>query len=82
MEIAYSMHQTDVTHSGIRNRRLGSARSSRQHPSGVNPLPGPSPGQQATTEAMTKHPLVQGWVREFDDDPCQLCQWWAREGRI
>lgn len=39
-------------------------------------------GQQATTEAMTKHPLVQGWVREFDDDPCQLCQWWAREGRI
>lgn len=39
-------------------------------------------GQRATTDAMQKHPLVQGWVREFDDDPCQLCQWWAREGRI
>jgi len=39
-------------------------------------------GQRATTEAMTKHPLVQGWIREFDADPCQLCTWWARDGRI
>ncbi|TXI50192.1 hypothetical protein [Mycolicibacter arupensis] len=39
-------------------------------------------GQRATTEAMQQHPMLQGWVRQFDDDPCQLCQWWARDGRI
>lgn len=39
-------------------------------------------GQRATAEAITKHPLVKGWVREFDADPCQLCTWWARDGRI
>lgn len=25
---------------------------------------------------------VTGWVRQMDDDPCQLCRWWWREGRV
>ena len=33
-------------------------------------------GQLANSE------LVEGWVRSMDPDPCQLCQWWWREGRI
>ncbi|CCK58952.1 hypothetical protein [Mycobacterium canetti] len=39
-------------------------------------------GQNAAVAAMTEQPLVEGWVRQMDDDPCQLCQWWWREGRI
>lgn len=25
---------------------------------------------------------AQGWVRQMDADPCQLCRWWWREGRV
>lgn len=31
---------------------------------------------------LAESPLVEGWVRNMDADPCQLCQWWWREGRI
>ena len=27
-------------------------------------------------------PLVEGWTRQMDADPCQLCRWWWREGRV
>ena len=27
-------------------------------------------------------PTVEGWVRQLDADPCQLCRWWWREGRV
>lgn len=37
---------------------------------------------RAYNEAMTKQPSVEGWVRQLDSDPCQLCRWWWREGRI
>lgn len=43
------------------------------------------PLESATTaysEAMRQQPLVEGWVRQRDADPCQLCTWWWREGRI
>lgn len=29
-----------------------------------------------TTEAF------EGWTRALEPDACQLCQWWAREGRV
>lgn len=38
--------------------------------------------QQATHEAMQQQPLVEGWIRQMDADPCQLCRWWWREGRV
>jgi hypothetical protein len=38
--------------------------------------------QQATVGAMQGQHLVEGWVRHMDADPCQLCVWWWREGRI
>lgn len=38
--------------------------------------------QSATIEAMQRQPLVEGWTRQMDADPCQLCRWWWREGRI
>jgi hypothetical protein len=38
--------------------------------------------QQAVGEAMQKQDLIEGWTRQMDADPCQLCQWWWREGRI
>jgi hypothetical protein len=37
---------------------------------------------QATTEDIKAQPLVKGWTRAMDADPCQLCRWWWREGRI
>jgi hypothetical protein len=39
-------------------------------------------GCWGTHEAMQQQPLVEGWVRQFDADPCQLCVWWGREGRV
>ncbi|MBA2785699.1 hypothetical protein H1J40_19255 [Mycobacterium canettii] len=39
-------------------------------------------GQNAAVAAMIEQPLVEGWTRQMDDDPCQLCQWWWRNGRI
>jgi len=38
--------------------------------------------QSATVEAMQHQPLIEGWTRQMDADPCQLCRWWWREGRI
>jgi hypothetical protein len=38
--------------------------------------------QYATHDAMQQQPLVEGWTRAMDADPCQLCRWWWREGRI
>lgn len=25
---------------------------------------------------------IEGWVRQMDGDPCQLCRYWWREGRV
>lgn len=38
--------------------------------------------QRAYSRAIAEHPAVTGWVRALDADPCQLCRWWWREGRI
>lgn len=41
---------------------------------------------QAATDAMAdeiaRSEIVTGWRRGLDSDPCQLCVWWAREGRV
>ncbi|KAA1248796.1 hypothetical protein F0Q45_18615 [Mycobacterium simiae] len=39
-------------------------------------------GQKASVAAMTAQPMVEGWTRQLDADPCQLCRWWWRDGRI
>ncbi|BBZ04884.1 hypothetical protein MCHIJ_43210 [Mycolicibacterium chitae] len=33
-------------------------------------------------EQVASSELVEGWTRGMDADPCQLCQWWSREGRV
>lgn len=33
-------------------------------------------------DTMSGMKTVTGWTRGLDSDPCQLCQWWAREGRV
>ncbi|KUI27753.1 hypothetical protein [Mycobacterium sp. GA-2829] len=38
--------------------------------------------QNGIHEAMQSQQLVEGWTRQMDADPCQLCTWWWREGRI
>jgi hypothetical protein len=41
---------------------------------------------QAATDAYSKGVsgsyMVEGWVRQLDGDPCQLCRWWWREGHV
>ncbi|WNG95291.1 hypothetical protein [Mycobacterium sp. ITM-2016-00318] len=51
----------------------------------VSRLARSEPLESATTafgEAMPRQPLVKAWVRQLDADPCQLCTWWWREGRM
>lgn len=39
-------------------------------------------GARAYSKAIKTQPMVDGWVRGLDPDPCQLCQWWWRDGMI
>lgn len=39
-------------------------------------------GQHRYQENVAGHSKTEGWVRELDSDPCQLCVWWWREGRV
>lgn len=41
-----------------------------------------SAAQDATATAMEHHDAVIGWVRQLNPEACELCQWWARGGRI
>lgn len=38
--------------------------------------------QRFSMDAIKKQRHVEGWTRQMDADPCQLCKWWWREGRI
>lgn len=38
--------------------------------------------QAAAVDVMAHQPLVAGWVRQMDADPCQLCKWWWRDGYV
>lgn len=38
--------------------------------------------QTAVHAAMQEQTLVEGWTRQMDADPCQLCRWWSRNGRV
>lgn len=35
-----------------------------------------------TADAISGSPKVTGWTRDLDGDPCQLCVWWSRDGRV
>ena len=37
---------------------------------------------RGSSKAIQAQPMVEGWVRGLDPDPCQLCQWWWRDGRV
>lgn len=34
------------------------------------------------SEGVSSSNVVEGWVRQMDGDPCQLCRWWWREGQV
>ena len=43
------------------------------------------PVQAATftfSEHIEKSKVVSGWRRGTEPDACQLCRWWARDGRV
>lgn len=37
---------------------------------------------KAYGDTMAGMKTVKGWTRGLDSDPCELCVWWAREGRV
>lgn len=39
-------------------------------------------GQAVTVEIVNRLPLVKGWTRKLDADPCERCQRWAEDGRV
>ncbi|MCV7302635.1 hypothetical protein H7J93_23710 [Mycobacterium barrassiae] len=39
-------------------------------------------GQQAVTDIIATVPVVTGWRRVLDADPCERCQRWAEDGRV
>ena len=43
-----------------------------------------APLEAAQTAASTaiSQSGASGWVRQMDPDPCQLCRWWYRDGRV
>lgn len=43
------------------------------------PLDAAASAYQAELDAS---PRVSGWRRQLESDACQLCQWWARDGRV
>lgn len=34
------------------------------------------------SDSVRESTLTEGWTRGMDADPCQLCRWWWREGRV
>ncbi|MGV8883455.1 MAG: hypothetical protein ACOH19_15000 [Rhodoglobus sp.] len=34
------------------------------------------------SDAIAGTTTVEGWVRQMDSDPCQLCRYWWREGQV
>lgn len=34
------------------------------------------------SDAIRGSTLTEGWTRHMDADPCQLCRWWWRDGRV
>lgn len=39
-------------------------------------------GQAVTVEIVNRLPLVRGWTRKLDADPCERCVRWAEDGRV
>lgn len=41
-----------------------------------------SAAQDATSAAIANHAEVKGWVRQLNPGACELCRWWAHNGRV
>ncbi|MCV7300659.1 hypothetical protein H7J93_13570 [Mycobacterium barrassiae] len=39
-------------------------------------------GQQVVQDTISRSPVVTGWTRKLDADPCERCQRWAEDGRV
>lgn len=38
--------------------------------------------QRGYSAALEEHESVEGWVRAVEPGACELCQWWAFDGRV
>lgn len=38
--------------------------------------------QETRGKVIRDSKAIGGWIRGLDSDPCQLCKWWSRDGRI
>lgn len=59
---------------GIDETRTRMVRIARNEPQEI--------AKQTYGKALERSPKVEGWTRGLDSDPCELCVWWARDGRV
>lgn len=66
--------KTVGTSKGVEETRMRISRIARNEPREI--------AKQTYGKALEASPKVEGWVRGLDADPCQLCRWWYRDGRV
>lgn len=68
------IEKTVSTSKGIDETRTRIARIAQNEPQEV--------AKQTYGKAMARSEKVEGWTRGLDSDPCELCVWWSRDGRV
>ena len=74
-EIVFKVIERTVSKSrGIDETRTRLVRIARNEPQEI--------AKQTYGKALEASQKVQGWTRGLDADPCELCVWWSRDGRV
>lgn len=68
------IERTLSTSKGIDETKTRIVRIARNEPQEI--------AKQTYGKAMEASPKVEGWTRGLDADPCELCVWWSRDGRV
>lgn len=66
--------KTVTTSRGIDETRTRITRIAQNEPQEV--------AKQTYGNALQRSEKVEGWTRGLDSDPCELCVWWSRDGRV
>ena len=68
------IERTVSTSKGIDETRTRLVRIARNEPQEI--------AKQTYGKALEASKKVEGWTRGLDADPCELCVWWSRDGRV
>lgn len=68
------IEKTLTSSKGIDETRVRIVRIAQNEPQEV--------AKQTYGKALERSEKVEGWTRGLDSDPCELCVWWSRDGRV